>query len=405
MVERRPHPTNVVYADEDEPLDGGGALAPRSSPTSPPTSSCPRLHRSTRRHRHRRGGPSPPFVASGTGALEHECALDASGSRIRSCTSPKCCVIARRGTTRRRVPPGRRPGGGPPPPEGPCGGDVGPGARPHRLVRSARADGPVSILIPFRDGPAPPHLRGFRCRHHRRAQSVELVLIDNGSSDPETLTLMEHLSVDPDVRVSHDPRPSTGRPEQRRGARLAGTSCCSSTMTSRRSGGVAFGTVRPGAPARCGGRGPGFSIRTASCSTAASWSVSPGRLDTRSVASRGRRGLPAHGRHRRECSAVTGACLATWRTSSRNSRVSTRVSVSTSTTWISASAPGRRVLHALRAGRRARPPRIAEPGHGGRGRRCPAVPRSLEGLHCRGGSLPQPTPHPCRSVLPAGRPR
>ena len=66
----------------------------------------------------------------------------------------------------------------------------------------------MSIVIPFRDEPR--LLRtcvdsiGATTRLHA---SVELVLIDNGSSDPETLTLVERLGARPDVRVLRDPRP------------------------------------------------------------------------------------------------------------------------------------------------------------------------------------------------------
>ncbi len=75
-------------------------------------------------------------------------------------------------------------------------------------MRPDRTDVPVSILIPFRDEP-----RLLRtCVDSIAATtgphaSVELVLIDNGSSDPETLTLVERLADNPDVRVLVDPRP------------------------------------------------------------------------------------------------------------------------------------------------------------------------------------------------------
>jgi GT2 family glycosyltransferase len=85
---------------------------------------------------------------------------------------------------------------------------AGPGAGRYRIVRPARTGVPVSIVIPFRDEP-----RLLRtCVDSITATtgmhaSMDLVLIDNGSSDPETLTLVEGLAEHPDVRVLRDPRP------------------------------------------------------------------------------------------------------------------------------------------------------------------------------------------------------
>jgi O-antigen biosynthesis protein len=65
----------------------------------------------------------------------------------------------------------------------------------------------VSVLIPFRDEP-----RFLRtCVESVVAtggpQEMELVLIDNGSSDPETATLLERLARRPHIRVLRDTRP------------------------------------------------------------------------------------------------------------------------------------------------------------------------------------------------------
>ncbi len=80
----------------------------------------------------------------------------------------------------------------------------------------------MSILIPFRDEP-----RLLRtCVDSVVATtgmhaSVELVLIDNGSSDLETLTLVERLDEHPDVRVVRDPRPFNWAALNNAGALLA----------------------------------------------------------------------------------------------------------------------------------------------------------------------------------------
>jgi len=64
----------------------------------------------------------------------------------------------------------------------------------------------ASVIIPFRDGA--PLLR--TCIDSIRATAnvdYELVLIDNGSVEPETQSLLEQLGADPDVVVTTDPRP------------------------------------------------------------------------------------------------------------------------------------------------------------------------------------------------------
>jgi GT2 family glycosyltransferase len=74
------------------------------------------------------------------------------------------------------------------------------GRRPPARVR-------VSVIIPFRDKPQ--FLR--TCIDSVRATAgdadLEFLLVDNGSSDLETRTLVERLSGTDGVRVLHDPRP------------------------------------------------------------------------------------------------------------------------------------------------------------------------------------------------------
>jgi GT2 family glycosyltransferase len=65
----------------------------------------------------------------------------------------------------------------------------------------------VSVIVPFRDEP------GFlrTCVDSVTATvgevELDLVLVDNGSAEPETFTLLDRLSARPDVTVIHDPRP------------------------------------------------------------------------------------------------------------------------------------------------------------------------------------------------------
>lgn len=65
----------------------------------------------------------------------------------------------------------------------------------------------VSAIVPFRDGPA--LLRACVDSVTATASDVDLhlVLVDNGSEDPETLTLLDRLADRPDVTVVADPRP------------------------------------------------------------------------------------------------------------------------------------------------------------------------------------------------------
>jgi GT2 family glycosyltransferase len=203
-------PTTVVYADEDQQLDDGTWVAPRLKPDFSPEF----LLTSGYTGRPLAMGADvadhlPRFIGSGTGALEHECALAATelaeavvhipevlchrttgdSSMTGLLPAPHLEDVLRRRDDPATVEPSHATGS-------------------FRLVRPARTDVAVSIVIPFRD--APRLLR--TCVDSIVAttgmhSSVELVLIDNGSSDPETLTLMEKLCEGPDVRLLSDPRP------------------------------------------------------------------------------------------------------------------------------------------------------------------------------------------------------
>ncbi len=73
---------------------------------------------------------------------------------------------------------------------------AGPGPGTFRILRPARTGTHVSILIPFRDEPRLLRtcMDSIAATTAGRHTNVELVLIDNGSSDPETLTLVERLA-------------------------------------------------------------------------------------------------------------------------------------------------------------------------------------------------------------------
>jgi GT2 family glycosyltransferase len=203
-------PTAVVYADEDEAGADGSAVAPRLKPEFSPEF----LLSSAYIGRPLALGVAvadhlPRLEATGSAALEHECALAATALADTVIHIPE--VLCRRTEEpdsgaepasvhhvqaeldRRKddatVVPGLTPG---------C----------YRIVRAARAGHPVSILIPFRDEPrllrtCVDSIASTTASH----ANVELVLIDNGSTDPETLTLLDRLAESPGVRLLADPRP------------------------------------------------------------------------------------------------------------------------------------------------------------------------------------------------------
>ncbi len=218
-------PSSVVYADEDEAATDGTHAAPRLKPDFSPEfllSSAymgrPLALGSTL------VGALPRLVASGTDALEHECALEACEAADVVTHIPEVLChraagtdhspdtaslgyftkVLRREDDGTSVSVGRAPG-------------------TYRLARPVRTGTRVSILIPFRDEPR--LLRScvdsIAATTRGALDLVELVLIDNGSSDPETLTLVERLATHPDVRVFSDPRPFNWAGLNNAGARLA----------------------------------------------------------------------------------------------------------------------------------------------------------------------------------------
>jgi GT2 family glycosyltransferase len=83
----------------------------------------------------------------------------------------------------------------------------GPAPGTFRIVRTAPSRTSVSVIIPFRDQP-----RFLRtCVESVRATAgdadVEIILVDNGSSEPETATLLDALSAGAEVHVLTDERP------------------------------------------------------------------------------------------------------------------------------------------------------------------------------------------------------
>ena len=200
-------PTGVVYADEDRLAPDGTHTAPRLKPGYSPEF----LLSSSYVGRPLAIGAGltaarPHPDASGLAELEHAYALSACeaadvGDPCRGGALPP---IGRRGAACVRGAP-RAGGARRPERAGIRHGRSGAG----NLSRAPTADGGagVSILIPFRDEPRLLRTCVDSVTGTTRGEQVELVLIDNGSSDPETMTLVDHLEGRADVRVLRDARP------------------------------------------------------------------------------------------------------------------------------------------------------------------------------------------------------
>ncbi len=200
--------TGVVYADEDTLRPDGTHAAPRLKPDYSPDF----LLSSSYVGRPLAIGAGltgtlPQLVATEPDGLEHECALYA-------------CAAASSVTHIAEVLCHRTHGD-----EGSAPRDVGhveralqrrnerawvaPGSvrGTFRVERHPDAGSSVSILIPFRDEPRFLRTCVDSVTATTQGHDVELVLIDNGSSDAETMTLIDRLAARPDVRILRDARP------------------------------------------------------------------------------------------------------------------------------------------------------------------------------------------------------
>jgi hypothetical protein len=83
----------------------------------------------------------------------------------------------------------------------------GPTVGTYRVRRLTSEAYSTSIIIPFRDQPQFMRTCIESIDATRGAQRVDYVLVDNGSAQPETLTLVERLGQRSDVQVLEDARP------------------------------------------------------------------------------------------------------------------------------------------------------------------------------------------------------
>ncbi len=201
-------PNGVVYADEDRATSSGDHVDPCLKPDFSPDF----LLSSSYIGRPLAIGSDllrgDPGLVAGDDALEHECALRACEEAATVTHIPEVLchrtddgfrgrgpsdathvreALYRRGDT----------------------GEVMPGPLPgtFRIVRHPSKNASASIMIPFRDQPEFLRTCVDSVLATTRDVDVELLLIDNGSSLPETATLLEHLVEHPQVRTLADPRP------------------------------------------------------------------------------------------------------------------------------------------------------------------------------------------------------
>ena len=264
-----------------------------------------------------------------------------------------------------------------------------------------------SIVIPFRDQP-----RFLRtcvdsvARHDTRTSTSSSCSSTTGRPIPRRRRSLEHLAARPGRPRPRRPAPlQLGQPEQRRRPRAPGARCsCSSTTTSRRTrtGGCPPSCAQALRPdvAAVGARLLYPDRRLQHCGLVVGLTGAAGH-PLAGLPDEATRAISTWPRSTRECSAVTGACLATRREVfdelgglRRDARRRPQ---------------RRRLLPARRAARatgpstsrrRAGPPRVAEPGHGRRGRRHRQLRRPVEGLHCPGD--PYFNPHLTRADASCG---
>ena len=201
----------MVYADEDQVTADGDHLAPRLKPDFSPEF----LLNSSYIGRPLAVGGGvvhslPPLRAATMAEFEHALALVASERAHRVLHVPVVLCHRLAGSH-----------GSPPPDRDPAApvraalerraelAEVSLGASPGTfVVRRRSAERPlVSIIIPFRDEPRMLRACVDSIDATKEAARLELVLMDNGSDDPETQSLMDRLATRNDVTILHDPGP------------------------------------------------------------------------------------------------------------------------------------------------------------------------------------------------------
>jgi GT2 family glycosyltransferase len=197
-------PDGVAYADEDVMEAEGRHRAPRLKPGHSPDF----LLATGYVGRPLAVGPAvsarlPRLDASGPAELEHELALAATAAarRVAHVAEVLCHRLRapEHATDVAHVVRALHRAG-----ENPT---VRHDGRTYVVDRAVAHGTSVSIVIPFRDAPRFLRTCVESVDTTTRDLDRQFVLVDNGSIEPETTTLLEHLETRPDVVVVHDPRP------------------------------------------------------------------------------------------------------------------------------------------------------------------------------------------------------
>ena len=308
-------PDGVAYADEDRVTGEGEHVAPSLKPDhSPDLLVSTAFVGRPLAFGARLAGRLDDLVATDLASLEHECALSVCQAAERVTHVPE--VLCHRSVP--PVPPSGdgyllgfiRPGGE----QATLRAGRGPGT--FRVERTPPPGTAVSVIVPFRDQP-----RFLRtCVDSVRATvgdlSLELVLVDNGTTDPEALTLVERLAGQSGVHVLRDDRPFNWAQLNNAGAHAAGGDVLvflNNDIEARRAGwleALCGHALRPDVAA-VGARLLYPDRRLQHCGVVIGLGGAAGHPLV---------GLPADeagylhmATATRECSAVTGACMATRR--------------------------------------------------------------------------------------------
>ena len=307
-------PRNVVYADEDVVRSNGCHESPRLKPDyspdfllSAPYTGRPLVIGSALTR------DMPHIIASAASSLEHAYALTACGLAESVHHVPE--VLCHRWAAEPSGDPDsyhvevaveRRQ----------ARGTVRPGLSPgtFHVVWPDRPRATVSVVIPFRDEARLLRTCVDSVTKTTESDRVELVLVDNGSTDLETLTLMERLESRPDIRLLHDARPFNWARLSNDGAGAARGEVLiflNNDIEAQAEGWIAAlrtQALRPDVAA-VGARLLYPDGRLQHCGIAIGLNGAAGH--PLSGLAPGRSGYLQMAHVTRECSAVTGACLAT----------------------------------------------------------------------------------------------
>jgi GT2 family glycosyltransferase len=185
-----------------------------------------------------------------------------------------------------------------------------------RITRTSPPDVHASIIIPFRDEPRFLRACVESIETTAKVGSFELILVDNGSLQPETATLLEDLATRANIQILTDDRPFNWAQLNNRAAQQAKGNLLvflNNDIEALREGWlevISSQAIRPGVGA-VGARLLYPDGRLQHCGVVIGLGGAAGHLFV--GLHEERQGYLRMARTTRECAAVTGACLATSR--------------------------------------------------------------------------------------------